>query len=147
MSQSAELESLAYQWISRWCAPVDWQLFDRLHGADFQDCSSAGRATTKQAFAAGLADLIDAFPDLQAQVEDLVVDDAHNRLAVRWSAIGTNRLPFLGVGPTGRPTPMTGIEIIEIENGQIIRRWGEWDITAHAAPAAAAERGVQWKGG
>mgnify|MGYP000577910624 FL=1 len=28
-------------------------------------------------------------------------------------------------------TPITGIEIIEIQDGQIIRRWGEWDISAH----------------
>ena len=133
MSRRPELTAIAEAWISLWCAPVDWQLFDRLHADAFVDGSSAGRATTKQAFAAALAELLLASPDLQARVEDLVIDEAADRVAVRWSAIGTNCQAFLGVGPTGRPTPITGIEIIEIEKGQISRRWGEWDISAHTA--------------
>ena len=130
-SRRGELEALARDWISLWCAPVDWALFDRLHADDFEDCSAGGRKTDKQAFAGGLAELVRAFPDLQTQVDDLVVDEEAGRVAVRWSSLGTNRKPFLGVGPTGNKTPITGIEIIEIRAGRIVRRWGEWDITAH----------------
>jgi steroid delta-isomerase-like uncharacterized protein len=130
-SPRAELESIAREWIGVWCAPVDWALFDRLHADDFEDCSSAGRAPTKQAFADGVAALIEAFPDLRTRVEDVVVDDRKGRVAVRWSATGTNRGRYLGAGPTGRSTPITGIEIIEIRDRRIVRRWGEWDITAH----------------
>lgn len=131
MSTRAELESIARQWISLWCAPVDWELFDRLHAEAFEDCSSAGRSTDKAGFAQGLAEFIEAFPDLQTRVEDLVVDEAASLVAVRWSALGTNRAAFLGIGPTRRLTSITGIEIIEIRDGQITRRWGEWDITDH----------------
>jgi len=127
----ADLEAIARQWISLWCVPVDWDLFDRLHADDFEDCAAAGRDTTKPAFAGGLAELVRAFPDLETRVDDLVVDEAAGRVAVRWSSRGTNRETFLGVGPTGRETPITGIEIIEIRAGRIVRRWGEWDITAH----------------
>jgi steroid delta-isomerase-like uncharacterized protein len=131
LTPRAKLEALAREWISLWCAPVDWVLFDRLHADGFEDCSAAGRDTTKQAFAEGLAELVRAFPDLQTKVDDLVVDDETERVAVRWSAVGTNREPFLGIGPTGKKTPITGIEIIEIREERIVRRWGEWDITAH----------------
>jgi steroid delta-isomerase-like uncharacterized protein len=127
----SELEAVARQWISLWCAPVDWALFDRLHAEDFEDCSAAGRDTTKQAFAGGLTDLMGAFPDLETKVDDLVVDEATGRVAVRWSSTGTNRETFLGIRPTGRKTPITGIEIIEVRDGRIVRRWGEWDISAH----------------
>jgi len=129
--QRSDLESLARQWISLWCAPVDWGLFDRLHADNFEDCSSAGRANDKQGFAQGLADFVRVFPDLKAQTDDLVVDLGSNRVAVRWSAAGTNRERYLGTGPTGKLTCITGIEIIEIERDRITRRWGEWDITAH----------------
>jgi len=129
--QRSDLESLARQWISLWCAPVDWALFDRLHADDFEDCSSAGRAHDKQGFAQGLEDFVRAFPDLKAQVDDLVTDLGANRVAVRWSATGTNRERYLGTGPTGKLIAITGIEIIEIERGRIRCRWGEWDITAH----------------
>jgi steroid delta-isomerase-like uncharacterized protein len=136
MSRRGELESVAYQWISLWCAPVDWALFDRLHAQDFEDRSAAGRATTRQAFAAALAELVRAFPDLATRVEDVVVDEAAGRVAVRWSSLGTNREAFMGIGPTGSKTPITGIEIIEVRDGQIVRRWGEWDISAHVGASS-----------
>jgi steroid delta-isomerase-like uncharacterized protein len=129
----SELEDVTRKWISLWCAPVDWELFDRLHSDDFEDMSSAGREPSKQAFAMGLKQLIDAFPDLQTKVEDMVVDELRQRVAVRWSSVGTNKRMFLGIGPTNRKTTITGIEIIEISNGCIRKRWGEWDISAHQA--------------
>ncbi len=127
------LEAITRQWISLWCAPVDWGLFDRLHAEEFEDGSPAGRPATKKAFADGLAELVRAFPDLQTEVDHLVIDEALGRVAVRWSATGTNRAPLLGIGPTNRVTPFAGIEIIEISAGRIVRRWGEWDISAHTA--------------
>ena len=83
MVDRAELESIARQWISLWCAPVDWELFDRLHADDFVDCSAAGRETNKEAFADALADLMAAFPDLETRVDDLVVDETASKVAVR----------------------------------------------------------------
>jgi len=131
MSTRVELETIAHQWISLWCAPVDWALFDRLHAETFEDCSAAGRPATKQGFAHGLAEFAEAFPDLYTRVEGLAVDETASMVAVRWSAQGTNRAAFLGIGPTQRLTVITGIEIIEIREGQIMRRWGEWDISDH----------------
>ena len=129
----SEIEDVTRKWISLWCAPVDWGLFDELHSDDFEDMSPAGRDPSKHAFALGLRHLIDAFPDLVTRVEDMIVDEDAQRVAVRWSSVGTNKLAFLGTGPTNRKTPITGIEIIEISNGRVSKRWGEWDVTAHQA--------------
>jgi steroid delta-isomerase-like uncharacterized protein len=129
--ERAALESTARRWTSLWSAPVDWELFERLHGDDFEDCASGGRPPTKAGFASGLELLVRAFPDLRTTVDDLVVDVATARVAVRWTARGTNRGCYLGVGPTGRATRITGIEIIEIADGRIARRWGEWDVSDH----------------
>jgi len=133
----SDLEDIARRWISLWCAPTDWELFDELHSDDFEDMSPAGRDTSKRGFALGLKQLVDAFPDLTTKVDDMIVDEQAQRVAVRWSSVGTNKLPFLGVVRTNRETPITGIEIIEILDGQIKKRWGEWDITAHKASAQA----------
>ncbi len=130
-SSRTELELIARRWISLWCVPVDWVLFDSLHADSFEDCSPSGRDGSKDAFADSLAELVAVFPDLQTEVDDLVVDDKAWRVAVRWSAVGTNRRAFHGVGPTGRRTPINGIEIIEIADRRVVRRWGEWDINAH----------------
>jgi steroid delta-isomerase-like uncharacterized protein len=127
------LEQVAREWISLWSVPVDWELFDRLHAERFIDESSAGRPSDKAGFRQGLLELVTAFPDLEATVEDLVVDARRCRVAVRWAARGTNRVRFLDIGPTNRSTLITGIEIIEVRHGKIVRRWGEWDIAAHCA--------------
>lgn len=125
------LEEIAKRWISLWTCPVDWSLFDVLHADDFQDLAAAGRPATRDGFAAGIEAMTEAFPDLQTVVEDLVVDVERQTVAVRWTSRGTNMKSFVGTGPTGRVTVLRGIEIIEIREGRIARRWGEWDTSAH----------------
>jgi len=127
----AELEAIATSWISLWNVPVDWGLFERLHAQSFEDCTSGGRPTTREGFAQGIAELTRAFPDLCTAIDGLVVDEANSQVAIRWCARGTDRERYLGVGPTNRLTTITGIEIIEVRGGKIVRRWGEWDISAH----------------
>jgi N-hydroxyarylamine O-acetyltransferase len=128
-----ELVRLAEDWISLWCAPVDWERFRRLHAEGFEDHASAGRPATRDGFAEGIAQLVRAFPDLETRTDDVVVDLERGRLAVRWSASGTNRRRYLGIGPSHRRTAFSGIEIIEVARGEIVRRWGEWDATDHRA--------------
>jgi steroid delta-isomerase-like uncharacterized protein len=135
MTDRSELETVAAAWLSLWDAPVDWQRFNALHAEDFLDCSSAGRPPSRQGFADGLAQLLNAFPDLRTSLLDLLVDEARAMVAVRWSARGTNRARYLGVGPTGRLTEITGIEIIQVRAGRVVRRWGEWDISDHTGPS------------
>jgi steroid delta-isomerase-like uncharacterized protein len=135
MTDRESLLSVAREWVELWNAPVDWAAFDRLHADDFEDCSSAGRPATRQGFADGLALFVRAFPDVRTTAEDLVADPATARVAVRWRATGTNRERYMGVGPTHRETVVTGIEIVEIRDGRVVRRWGEWDITGHREQA------------
>lgn len=127
-----QLSEIARLWVGLWNHPVDWSLYDRLHAEQFKDHSPVGRTDNKAAFAQSIIDLLSAFPDLQTQADDVVVDVECARVAVRWSALGTNEQRYLGIGPTHRRTRITGIEIIDIEHEQVIRRWGEWDISDHA---------------
>jgi len=131
MNDRDAMTLIAQRWISLWTVPVDWAAFDALHADDFEDASSAGRPGTTAGFAQGLRELVDAFPDLQTRIEDLVIDTQERRVAIRWSATGVNRAEYLGVGPTNKLTHITGIEIIEIRDDRIVLRWGEWDITDH----------------
>ncbi len=78
----------------------------------------------------GLARFVRAFPDARTTVEDLVANEATGRVAVRWRITGTNRERYLDVGPTHRATVITGIEMSRSRR-LLVRRWGEWDVTAH----------------
>jgi steroid delta-isomerase-like uncharacterized protein len=115
----------------RWMIEV-WQrgnvaAVDDLHAPDFVDSSPAGRAADREGYKAGVAELYAAFPDFCAAVDDLIVDAAAGRVAIRWTASGTHQGAFLGAPPTGRRITFRGIDILRIEGGQIVERWGEWD--------------------
>lgn len=127
----SEIEKMVHDWISIWSAQFSNEIFEILHAETFEDCSSAGRGTSKENFKEGIINFLNAFPDVKTVVEDIVADTENNKIAVRWSASGTNKKQYLGIGPTNKLTYITGIEIIQIDNKQIIKRWGEWDITNH----------------
>ena len=115
----------------RWMVEV-WQrgnvaAVDDLHAPDFVDSSPAGRPADREGYKAGVAELYAAFPDFCAAIDDLIVDATAGRVAIRWTASGTQWGAFLGALPTGRRITFCGIDILRIEEGQIVERWGEWD--------------------
>lgn len=122
---------LAKQWISLWNSTLNLELFDDLHSDDFIDLSSSGRPSDKNGFKQGIIKLLTAFPDLQTNVDDILIDFDKSQIAIRWSSTGINKKNYLGIGPTEKKTKITGIEIIEIKDSKIIKRWGEWDISDH----------------
>jgi steroid delta-isomerase-like uncharacterized protein len=127
MANQEELKCIVRQWIEQGWQNGDPSVVDRLHASDFVDHDPGGRSPDNQGFKEGIASLFHAFPDLRAQVEDLVVDIATGTVAVRWSATGTHIHPYLGAPPTGKRTAFKGIEIVRIQDGRIRERWGEWD--------------------
>ncbi len=66
-----------------------------------------------------------AFPDLQATMEDIVVDG--DRVAFRYTDSGTNTGSFFGNPPTGNPVTWTGINILRIDCGMVVESWAEVD--------------------
>jgi predicted ester cyclase len=62
------------------------------------------------------------FPDLHAQVEDLVAED--DRLAMRVTITGTHTGPFFGTAPTGKPVSIEQYHFVQVNDaGQGIRHW------------------------
>lgn len=119
--------SVARQWMHEIWAERNLARFDELHAAGFIDGSPSGRGSDMDAYRAGIEELFKAFPDFRASTEDLVVNEAAGKVAVRWTAVGTHQGTFLEIPPTGRRITFRGIEILRIEGGRIVERWGEWD--------------------
>ena len=126
-SSTEDLKRLAIRWMEEGWRRGDDGVVDRLHAADFRDHDASGRATGREGFKAGIRALYAAFPDFEATVEDLVIDEGAGRVAIRWRAFGTHRGSFLGVPATGRRIAFQGIEILQVHEGHITDRWGEWD--------------------
>jgi steroid delta-isomerase-like uncharacterized protein len=129
--QRTELEGLATRWMSLW-ARADLRLADEIHGAGFVDRSPAGRGSDLAAFKSGISNLYTAFPDFCAAIGRLVIDEATSTVAIRWTATGHHRASFMDRPATDARVHFAGIEIIRIEDGKVIERWGEWDSLAIA---------------
>jgi len=124
---SERMREITHRWIEDGWQKGDVSVVDQLHSPDFIDHDSAGRPSDNEGFKQGIARLYAAFPDLTAQVRELVIDTETGTVAARWSATGTHQGEYLGAQPSGRSIKFKGIEIIRIRNERIIERWGEWD--------------------
>jgi steroid delta-isomerase-like uncharacterized protein len=76
-------------------------------------------------------ELFAAVPDAEATVQRIVADDRH--AAVEWRIGGTfSGGLFQGLEPTGRRVDLRGLDLMEIEDGQILRNTAYFDGAAFA---------------
>jgi predicted ester cyclase/predicted enzyme related to lactoylglutathione lyase len=136
-TEATSIEQVARRWMALW-QEGGLAGFDDLHDPEFVDHDPACRTADREGFRRGIEELLTAFPDFQAEVGDLVADVTAGRVAVRWSATGTHRAPFLGRGPTGAKVSFSGIEVIRVAGGRVAERWGEWNGEAILAEIDAA---------
>jgi predicted ester cyclase len=66
-----------------------------------------------------------AFPDMHYTIEDLF--GAGDRVAVRWTARGTNTGPLAGAAPTGKAVTVSAVYIFRVEQGRLAEAWGDFD--------------------
>ena len=76
-----------------------------------------GRETWQQGFEL----MRRAFPDLEAQVDDLVA--AEDKVAIRVSFRGTHQGEFQGIPATGRTIHYVSHEFYRVENGLFAEEW------------------------
>jgi steroid delta-isomerase-like uncharacterized protein len=116
-------------------------LIDELLAADFVDHSlpasmDPGFAGARQAVKGAL----DAFPDGQWTVEDLIAEG--DKVVIRWKMDATHEHEFRGIAPGGKPVTVTGITILRIASGKIAERWVNWDALALRQPSETREVGA-----
>ena len=67
-----------------------------------------------------------AFPDLHLTIEDQIAEG--DRVASRLTARGTHRGELMGIPPTGKTVTIGLVDILRLEGGQIVERWGQVDM-------------------
>ena len=70
----------------------------------------------------------EAFPDLTATIEDIIVED--NKVVSRLRFSGTHRGEFGGIPPTGKKIDVQAIDIVAYRDGKLIEHWGVTDQMA-----------------
>ena len=102
--------------------------------------AAGGREAVKQFF--GM--LFNAFPDLQATVEDIVAEG--DRVASRGTWRGTHRGEFMGIPPTGKTATFAVFDIVRMRDGKATDHWGVTDtmsLMQQLGVAAPAGQGAQ----
>ncbi len=63
--------------------------------------------------------LLNAFPDLRVEIQDILASG--DRVVVRMRATGTHKGNFAGIAPTNKSFTLEACNVIEIQNGKVIR--------------------------
>ena len=63
-----------------------------------------------------------AFPDMRWEVDDLLAEG--DKVVARTTMTGTHRGEFFGIPPTGRAVCVSGIHLLTLRDGKIIRHQG-----------------------
>jgi len=119
-----ETNQLVQDYVRVWDVTAPDDLADQIFASDVVDHNPApGQGPGVGGIKQIIAVYHGAFPDLHLSCDDIV--GSGDRVAVRWSATGTHDGDQLGVPPTHRDVRLTGIDIVRIQDGRIVERWGE----------------------
>ncbi len=69
--------------------------------------------------------LLNAFPDLEVTIEDLVAEG--DRVVERLTIRGTHQGMFMGVSPTGKSVTWGFINIYRVADDKVVELWSEHD--------------------
>ena len=67
-----------------------------------------------------------AFSEFRVQNADVIAEG--DKAVLRWTARGRHTGPLMGMAATGKEVNLRGIDIIRVEGGRIVERWGEFDV-------------------
>ena len=119
----------------------DLALIDELLAPDFIDHSlPAGMDPSFAGAKRAVKGALDAFPDGQWTVEDLIAEG--EKVTIRWKMQATHEHAFRGIAPGGKPVTVTGITILRIAGGKIVERWVNWDSMALRQPSETVSLGA-----
>ena len=96
-----------------------------------------------------LETFVDAFPDFEATVDDVVTEG--DTVAMRVTLSGTHEGSFMGIEPTGESFRVQNMVFTRVEDGRIVERWLQPDtlgvlaqlgvVDSPVSPPAAAGAG------
>ncbi len=100
--------------------------FDEVIGSDFVEHElppgvPQGREGTRQLFSM----LHGAFPDMRAEIEDVVAND--DKVVFRMNWRGTQTGSFMGIPPTGKQVDFGVFDMVRVADGKIAEHWGLMD--------------------
>ena len=79
-----------------------------------------------EGFERWVAGLFEAFPDLEAPVEEILSED--ERVVTRYLMRGTHQGNLRDIPPTGKRVEVAGMNVIRLSEGRFIEKRDEYDL-------------------
>lgn len=115
------------RWLD-WWETGDVGIADAIYADGYQRHSYDSDASGLDGLKALVAAYLRAFPDLHFEIDDTVSEG--DRVAVRWTATGTDRGGLMGMPASGRQFSLAGCDILRIRDGRITESWSFYDRMA-----------------
>ena len=101
-------------------------LVEELYAEDCVEHGPFGEDTRgRDAVKAQLSGFLEAFPDFEATVEDVVTEG--DTVAMRVTLSGTHEGEFMGIEPTAESFRVQNMVFTRVEDGRIVERWVQPD--------------------
>jgi steroid delta-isomerase-like uncharacterized protein len=100
--------------------------FDALLTDDCVLVRNGVEASGKKAIKQVMAKLFRAFPDIEYEIDDVLVAD--DKLALRWRGHGTHKGDYFGIAPTNREASYDGITMYQLHGDKIAAIWVSTNI-------------------
>jgi steroid delta-isomerase-like uncharacterized protein len=102
-------------------------IVDEIYGAEFLNHDpTAPDVRDLESYRQFIVGSLAAFPDFHVTAEHVVAEG--DKVAVRWTATGTQEGELPGIPATGRQVTWTGIDIHRIADGKIVETWWSKDM-------------------
>ena len=124
-----ENKSIARRWNEEFWSKGNLAAIDELFTADFVfNYPPLGAAPDREGYKQFITRNFATWADIRCTIGDMVAE--RDKVAVRWTWSGTHTGEFelMRIAPTGKQVTMTGISIVHIIGGKIVKEWTEMDM-------------------
>jgi steroid delta-isomerase-like uncharacterized protein len=125
--QTHETTDLARRWVEAAWNEGDYQTLEDLAAPDLSVYYPLLPAEVK-----GVADFSEVLREFRAGLTDMHFATEHlatqgSTVVFRWEGSGTHSGELMGIPATGREVRWTGITVVHVAHGKVVREWGEED--------------------
>jgi predicted ester cyclase len=99
---------------------------EAINAHDYAALKELMSPTMYEEFSQGFREALAAFPDYMGKNIDMFAEG--DKVAVRWTAVGTHQGSFMGIAPTGKQVTFSGMSIDQYADGKLIEYWIEMDM-------------------
>ena len=101
-------------------------VFDELLAPNYVNHNMPAPGPGAEGFKQIISMFIDAFPDFQVMVEDMIAEG--DKVATRGTWTGTHKGDFMGIPATGKSVVVTYTDLWRFENGKAVENWVQMDM-------------------